>query len=163
MPLKLNIGASRKVTDNNYGSRGASVNLEIELDTALVADPPKLQAKIRRLFQLVGTSLAEELNGNGHHANGPTGPVGTGDQPPGDRPAANGTGGCSGPPDTGPRRATAGQCNAIYAIARAHGIDLGDYLLDRYQTRRPDELTLRQASETIDDLKAAAVETAAGS
>jgi hypothetical protein len=42
MPLKLNVGASRKVTDNNYGSRGASVNLEMELDTTLVTDPPKL-------------------------------------------------------------------------------------------------------------------------
>jgi hypothetical protein len=30
------------VTDNNYGSRGASVNLEMELDTTLVTDPPKL-------------------------------------------------------------------------------------------------------------------------
>jgi hypothetical protein len=46
MPLKMNVGASRQVTDNNYGSRGASVNLEMELDTALVADSPKLQENI---------------------------------------------------------------------------------------------------------------------
>src|SRR5439155_26010436 len=65
MPLKLNVGASRKVTDNNYGSRGASMNLELELDASLVADPPKLQERIRELFGLVRASLAEELNGHG--------------------------------------------------------------------------------------------------
>src|SRR5437899_5709876 len=64
MPLKLNVGASRKVTDNNYGSRGASVNLELELDASLVAEPAKLQDRIRDLFDLVRASLAEELNGN---------------------------------------------------------------------------------------------------
>jgi hypothetical protein len=41
MPLKLNIGASKKVADQNYGSRGASVNLEIELDASLVTEPGK--------------------------------------------------------------------------------------------------------------------------
>ena len=108
MPLKLNVGASRKVTDNNYGSRGASVNLEIDLDTALVTDPPKLQEKIRHLFQVARTSLAEELNG-GHHANGHAGPVGNGDQPPGDRPAANDNGAYRGSRDASPRRSTASQ------------------------------------------------------
>ena len=29
MPLRTNVGVSRKVSDNNYGSRGASVNLEV--------------------------------------------------------------------------------------------------------------------------------------
>src|SRR5262245_16975493 len=65
MPLKLNVGASRKVTDNNYGSRGASVNLELEVDASLAAEPGKLQEEIRRLFGLVRASLAEELNGHG--------------------------------------------------------------------------------------------------
>src|SRR5207253_2873718 len=69
MPLKLNVGASKKVGEANYGSRGASINLELELDANLVSEPSKLQDKIRQLFGLVRTSLAEELNagnGNGH-------------------------------------------------------------------------------------------------
>src|SRR5262245_51094090 len=70
MPLKLNVGASRKVTDNNYGSRGASINVELELDTSLVGEPARLQERIRQLFGVVRVSLAEELNGSNGHSNG---------------------------------------------------------------------------------------------
>jgi hypothetical protein len=153
MPLKLNVGASRKVTDNNYGSRGASVNLEMELDTTLVTDPPKLQEKIRHLFQVARTSLAEEINGGSHHGNGHAGPSSNGNQPSGDRPAANGNGAQHGPREAASRRSTASQCKALHAIARAHGINLGDYLRSHYQARRPEDLTIRQASEAIDGLK----------
>ena len=74
MPLKLNVGASRKVTDNNYGSRGASVNLELEFDTGLASEPDKLHERIRHLFGLVRASLTEELNGG---ANQPCLPAGS--------------------------------------------------------------------------------------
>jgi hypothetical protein len=163
MPLKLNVGASRKVTDNNYGSRGASVNLEMELDTNLVSDPPKLQEKIRHLFQVARTALAEELNGGSHRGNGHAGPSGNGDQPLGDRPPANGNGVHRGSRDTGPRRSTTSQCKALHAIARAHGVNLGDYLRSHYQAQRPEDLSIRQASEAIDDLKATGVGAEAGS
>jgi hypothetical protein len=162
MPLKLNVGAGRKVTDNNYGSRGASISLEMELDTTLVNDPPKLQKKIRHLFRVARTSLAEELNGGNHHADGDVSPGGNGHQPSGERPAMNGAGENHASRDACPRRSTASQCKAIYAIARAAGVSLGDYLHDRYQAQRPDELTLPQASEAIDDLKAAGVRAAGG-
>jgi hypothetical protein len=66
--MKLNVGASKKVGEANYGSRGASVNIEMELDSGLIAEPNKLREKIRQLFTLVRSSLAEELNGNGHPA-----------------------------------------------------------------------------------------------
>jgi hypothetical protein len=36
MPLKLNVGLSRKIGEENYGSRGASVNLELELDAGCI-------------------------------------------------------------------------------------------------------------------------------
>jgi hypothetical protein len=66
MPLKLNCGLSRKVGAANFGSRGASLNIELELDSGISAEPAKLQDRIRQLFGLVRTALAEELKGSGH-------------------------------------------------------------------------------------------------
>ena len=68
MPLKTNIGVSRKVADNNYGSRGASVNLEVELDSTLINDPERFHERIRQVFRLAQQAIDEELNrqqGNG--------------------------------------------------------------------------------------------------
>ena len=42
MPMTLNVGLSRKVGEPNYGSRGASVNLELELDNSLVEQPEQV-------------------------------------------------------------------------------------------------------------------------
>lgn len=70
MPLKTNVGISRKVADNNYGSRGASVNLEVELDSSLIQEPERLQERIRQVFRLAQQSVDEELarqnTANGH-------------------------------------------------------------------------------------------------
>src|SRR5579872_5335651 len=66
MTLKLNAGLSRKVTDGNYGSRVASIQIELELESSIIGEPGKLQDRIRQLFALVRASLNEELNGNEH-------------------------------------------------------------------------------------------------
>src|SRR6516225_2577453 len=65
MPLKLSVGLSKKVGDANYGSRGASVNIEIELESALAAQLDHLKDRIRQIFNSLRSSLAEELHGNG--------------------------------------------------------------------------------------------------
>lgn len=77
MPLKLNVGLSRKVGEPNYGSRGATVNLELEVDSTLAAEPDRLQDRIRELFGLAKASVDEELrsappppNVSGQHATG---------------------------------------------------------------------------------------------
>ena len=150
MPLKLNIGASKKVTDQNYGSRGASVNLEIELDASLVKEPAKLQEKIRYLFGLARQAVTEELNGggtNGHAAkadngNGPSKPAGSNGN-------GNGT-----QRNGGQRQATQSQVKAIHAIARSRRIDVAQFLNERFHVSRPDALTIQEASQVIDELKA---------
>ena len=63
--IRLNAGFSRKVGEANFGSRGASVNLELELESSLVSDSDKMHEKIRSLFALAKKSVDEELrNGN---------------------------------------------------------------------------------------------------
>ncbi len=163
MPLKLNVGLSRKIGEPNYGSRGASVNLELEVDTALVAEPGRLQARIRELFGLAQQSINEELQGVSGAA--PASPPatngngnGAGDSnrrhtPP--RSTANGNGHSRGtqrgstiPP------ATASQVRALHAIADRQGLNLEGVVRDQYGVDDPAALTIAEASALIDDLNA---------
>jgi hypothetical protein len=147
MPLKTNIGVNRKVADNNYGSRGASVNFEVELDSALIQEPERLQDRIRQVFRLAQQAVDEELNrqttgsdrpatanGNGHNGNG---------------------NGHAAPRRSNGRKATASQARALRAIADRQGIDLAAELRNRFGVSDPEELSITEASQTIDELKAA--------
>ena len=151
MPLKLNVGLARKVGEASYGSRGASVNVEMELDSALVSEPIKLRERMRQLFDVVRASLTEELNGS----NGTQAPA---NPDPGYQ---NGTGQQNGnahAPQNGNvqapvRPATQSQVKAIHAIARSQRLDVGQLLRDRFQRDRPEGLSIKEASNLIDDLK----------
>ena len=130
--LKLNVGFSRKVGEANYGSRGASLQLELELDSGLVQQPDKLQDRIRRLYAMARQAVEEELRGQ----NG--------------RPEMNGNGRHESPAP----RATAAQLRAVRAIADRQRLDLPSFLREQYGAASADELTLPQDSRLIDDLKA---------
>jgi len=156
MPLRLNVGASKKVGETNYGSRGASVNVEMELDTSLVSDPAKLQDKIRQLFALVRTSLAEELNGGGHAPNGTRNGNGAQEH----HAHTNGGADQSAVPDNrqrngSPRPATQSQIKALFAISKSQHVNLSQLLRERFNVSRPDDLSIKEASQLIDSLKSA--------
>ena len=163
MPLKLNVGVSRKMGLPEFGSIGASCSLELELDAALLErDLEAFHAQVRHAYgaahqavhdelarlQAAGTqaptkpSARDAVNGSGAgdgHARG------NGEAVPAGRTAAE-----------APRRgktATANQVNAIRSIARQKGADLVAILRSEYDVQRPEELTLRQASALIDRLK----------
>jgi hypothetical protein len=153
MPLKVNVGLSRKIGESNYGSRGASVNMELELDSSLIGEPAKFQERIRQIYALARTSLNEELNGGGNgpatngHANGAGTQTTNGH-------TGNGNG---APPANGQqqgRPATQSQVKAIHAIARNLRLDLTRYLVERHRVNRPEDLDLKTASQVIDALKA---------
>lgn len=147
MPMTLNVGLSRKIGEPGYGSRGASVHVELEADSSLVNDPAKLKDRIRQLFTLVRSSLDDELaNGNGNgHANG----NGNGNGHTEAKPETNGNGHSTNQP----RPATQSQIKAIHAIAKARSLDLHSIIWQRFSVNRADELSIKQASELIDHIK----------
>ncbi len=131
--IKLNAGVSRKVGEPNYGSRGASVNVELELESPAAQDVELLHDRIRKLFTLARDAVNAELglNGNGRDS----------------LPPANGS-----QTPAGERPATEPQLRAITAICERLGLDPHDQA--RLNLSCPlEELTLPEASRLIDQLK----------
>lgn len=165
MPLKLNIGLSKKIGLPDFGSRGASVNLELEVDAGAIGEPDRLRQQIRHLFGLAKSSIEEELtgqqpvpqdgNGNGHSDHNNGNGNGNGHSRPVAR-SANGANGGNGHgsrlPPSG-RAATVSQVRAIRAITGRQGLDLGQLLGSRFSLQRPEDLSLADASALIDELK----------
>ncbi len=139
--LKLNAGFSRKVGEPNYGSRGASVNVELEVESGLIGDPEGLLARIRNLFDLARQSVDQELAQQTSEIQ---------------RDNARRDNGNNGRRDV--RRATASQLRAIRAICERQGVDPLS-CVTRYGVTELEDLTLRQASRLIDELKSAPSET----
>jgi hypothetical protein len=127
MPLKLNVAISRKIGQANYGSRGATVGLEMEVDSGLVDEPRQFHERIARLFQLAAESVNRELGDRAPHP---------GDN--GKRPE--------------PRAATPAQIRAIHAIARRRNLDLLAALSGGFGVNRPEQLSLEEASQLIEDI-----------
>ena len=134
--IKLNCGVSRKVGEPNYSSRGASVNVELELESSAAQDAHVLHDRIRHLFAVARDAVAEEL-GLSMQAGAP---------PAGHAVAPNGNGGSARP-------ASEAQVRAINAICSRLGLD-PHAEAHRRLGRGIQDLTLPEASSLIDALKA---------
>ena len=162
--LKLTIGHSRKKGEANFGSRGASVTLEIEVESDLISRPEDLKSRIRQLFKLANEEVAEELSGNlvdGHPADANQAPLGNIGIANGNQGYGNGRATSNGNGQNGqrsPRLATASQLRAIRAIAGKHRLDLPTILRQRFNTGSDEQLSISSASQLIDLLKAEAGE-----
>jgi len=138
--LKLNAGFSRKVGEPNYGSRGASVNVELEVESGLISDPDALMTRIRNLFGIAKRSVDAELGSAPSNTN--------------NTPRTSSHPGSSRPADGEVvRYATTSQVRAIRAICNRQGVDPIRLAADRFQVNDLEELTLREASSLIDELK----------
>jgi len=144
--IKLNVGASRKVSDNHYGSRGGNVNIELELDSTLALDSTKLRDHIRKLFDLANASLEEELQANNepacvdethHHRDGAT---------------LNGNGAGNAVSVVPVRYASEKQLALIQGLLRKSKIPYQP-LLGKCKVSSFNELTVQQASRMIESLK----------
>jgi hypothetical protein len=155
--IKLNCGISRKIGEPNYGSRGASVNVELELESSAAQDAGALHEKIRRLFAVAKASVDEELGLAGR----PAGPAGAGTPPPARPPAnsqasgrpapgANGVKGANG--TNGDRPASESQLRAIRSICGRLGLD-ADQEASQMCQKPASRISLAEASKLIDHLK----------
>ena len=144
--IKLNVGASRKVSDNHYGSRGGNVNIELELDSTLALDSQKLRDHIRKLFDLANASLSEELQGTAE----PTSVEELRNQP--NESSFNGNGAGNPVAVVPVRYASEKQLALIQGLIRKSKIPYQP-LLGECKVSSFNELTVQQASRMIESLK----------
>ena len=135
MPMKLNIGLNQKKGEPNYGSRGASFNVEVEVDSSVAIDPKRLRERARALYAIARKAIDEELGAE--EAIEVNGAVGVARQ--------ISTGGTT--------LATAGQVRAVFAICRSQELNPFDLVQNRFGRKRIEDLSIREASCLIDELK----------
>ena len=170
MPLTVNVGLSRK-NSANYQSAGVSINLTAELDQSLLADPPRLQSEIDRIYSQAETALdrrAAEAAGNRAPMTAMTAMTGVGESFPQRVPSSaalkggehhtNGSA-KSANPNAGNgvhrgalRPATESQLKALKSICGRNSLDLVSEAHEEFGVAVND-LDVRQASQLIDALK----------
>ena len=155
MPLSINVGLSRKAS-KNYQSTGVSINVTAELDQALLAKPEELQQQIDDLYAQAEQAIQRQVQsyagptaGQPRPANGPARPRNGATTPARLSTRSNGH-------DNGrstPAGATESQRRAIDAIAQRLDLDAVAEVQQEFGLDL-DRLTIRQASQVIDHLKA---------
>ncbi len=154
MTIKINVGLSRKVGQPNFGSLGASCHVDIELDAQAIRDEPeRLRAKVREAFAVCKQSVDAELASSSQsdepsHGFAPpiSGPASWPRQDEAPAAPRHGAGVA--------RPATPAQVKAIHAIAGKAGIIVASELQHRFGVAHPQQLSISQASQMIDHLKA---------
>ncbi len=144
--IRLNVGLSRKIGQANYGSKGGSVNLEVEVADL---DHTKLRESIHKLFTLAKQSLEDELGQDGVDVQ--------------DKPVVQ----VSVKPEgqtlqeavvNNTKQATAKQLGFLQSLAKTQRRNLEQECEKAYQTF-PERLTSKQASTLIEKWRNAPVTT----
>ena len=139
--LKLNASYSKKVpTSEQFSSQSYHCSVEVELSDA--ATPEQLQAKIHDTFALVRDAVESELHGK------PSAKAEPAAQPAKAEPAK---------PDTA--KASNKQVKFILDLANGKGLKLSALnarVQDRFKVESVYDLTRKDASKLVDELKAAA-------
>jgi hypothetical protein len=151
MPLRLSVGLSQKVGLPDYGSLGASCQLEVELDPSLALnDTSTLKQRIRHLHGICRQAVQEELALRRGPApvedqSGEMSDPAPADDPPDDHPAA-----------ATAARASQRQMDYVLQLARqipTVGVTGLPRLAQHLFQKVPAELTCLEASSLIDVLK----------
>ena len=151
MPLKLNVGVSKKLGLPGYSSIGATCNVELELAPELFQhDLDAFHERIRSAYVACHQAVHDELTRLQSTPDPEPVPARTNGHAPYAAPPANGTRRPQKP-------ATANQVRAIRSLANRQRINLVELLRQDFGADSPEALSLSDASHLIDSLKAAAV------
>jgi len=150
MPLRLNVGVSRKLGLPNYGSIGASCAVEVELEPLAFHDGDMLRSRCQEAFATCRQAVEDELGKQQACARSPT------DDGEGNATAPETQNGNARPGNSIVPLATARQIDFAYHLAReirALGGQRLSVLVEQLYDRKIEELTSPEASRLIDLLK----------
>lgn len=175
MPLTLNVGISKKVGLPDFGSVGATCNVSVELDAALLSrEPDAFQQHVRRAYAACSQAVNDELarqttpgaarpagngsptaaaaaNGNGTAGNGQTKPA---KNAVSHAQQTNSNGNGNGNGSHGASQKQIGYINQLARQIRGLGVRKLDALTGKMFGKPLAGLTSLDASALIDQLKA---------
>jgi hypothetical protein len=142
MAMKIHVGLQKKVGQPNYGSVGASCQIEFEMDSTLLeSNMDGFHNRVNGAFlacrQAVNLQLRQQESERAVESTTSIQKQLSERRP---EPQRGGT-------------VTPNQLKAIYGMARRQRIDLQRLVHERFDRYVPEDLTIREASDLLDELK----------
>jgi hypothetical protein len=160
MTIKINVGVNKKIGLPDYGSAGGHCNIEIEADNSVLNDVEDFLQRVRDAYEVARMSVEEELSHHRPNGSGNTQSRAEPQQQRQEQRQEYRNGNSRSDNNSGGNRyiASAKQQNFIASLVK--GIKgLNWQTLDKYCHSKwgsnTSQLSPKQASELIDDLKSA--------
>lgn len=143
MAMKISVGLQKKVGQPNYGSLGASCHVEFEIDPVLIeSNLDGFHNKVNGAFLACRQAVNAQLRQQQEQAMKSDESVETKRLEEVHRPSPQRTG-----------SVTPNQLKAIHAIARRLQLNPQKLVQERFDRYVPEDLTIREASQLLDELK----------
>ena len=151
MAAKLSVGLQKKLGLPGYSSIGASCHVEFEVETSLMeSNLDGFHQKVHSVYSACQQAINEQLaryQSKSPNFNDPSRPQLNVQINPNAQQVRQES-----------SRATRNQIRSIFAIARNQGLDPLQIVRTRFNLHLPEDLTIREASSLIDELKHGTVE-----